>query len=254
MTLSDAASTYVLLAIGDALVAQIPALLLSIAAAAIVTRVSSPLDLSHQITSQFGSARAWTPVAIILALLGVLPGMPHFVILPAAALAGYTAWRLRTQAPPPIDPEAQAAVDAEAPVPATIGWEEVSDGAALSLELGYGLIGLVDERKGAPLMGRITGIRRQLSRELGFVVPLVRVRDNLALEPNSYRISVAGVVMARINAGRKIFWRWMAEMSTGRCRAVRSRIRASASTLSGYRRNSGPKPSSRVIPWSIPRP
>ena len=194
MSIGDAASTYILLAIGDALVAQIPALLLSIAAAAIVTRVSSPLDLSHQITSQFGSSRAWTPVAVILALLGVLPGMPHFVIIPAAMVAGYTAYRLRAPKTVPVDPEAQAAVEVE-PAPAAIGWEEVSDGAALSLELGYGLIGLVDERKGAPLMGRITGIRRQLSRELGFVVPLVRVRDNLSLEPNSYRISVAGVVM-----------------------------------------------------------
>ncbi|MGE3745881.1 MAG: flagellar biosynthesis protein FlhA [Sphingomonadaceae bacterium] len=195
MSIGEAASAYVLLAIGDALVAQIPALLLSIAAAAIVTRVSSPLDLSNQITSQFGSARAWTPVAVILTLLGILPGMPHFVILPAAMIAGYTAWRLRTPKPVPVDPDALAAVEAENPAPSTIGWDEVSDGAALSLELGYGLIGLVDERKGAPLMGRITGIRRQLSRELGFVVPLVRVRDNLALEPNSYRISVAGVVM-----------------------------------------------------------
>jgi flagellar biosynthesis protein FlhA len=80
--------------------------------------------------------------------------------------------------------------------PNLIGWDEVSDGAALGLELGYGLIGLVDERKGAPLMARITGIRRQLSRELGFVVPLVRVRDNLALGPNQYRIIVAGVIAA----------------------------------------------------------
>jgi flagellar biosynthesis protein FlhA len=81
-----------------------------------------------------------------------------------------------------------------------IGWDEVSDGAALGLELGYGLIGLVDERKGSPLMARITGIRRQLSRELGFVVPLVRVRDNLALGPNSYRVIVAGVVMGEDEA------------------------------------------------------
>ena len=194
MSISDAASTYILLAIGDALVAQIPALLLSIAAAAIVTRVTSPHDLSGQITSQFASSRAWTPVAGILGFLGLLPGMPHFIILPAAGIAGFIAYKLKTPKPLPVDPEAQAAVEAE-PAPATIGWEEVSDGAALSLELGYGLIGLVDERKGAPLMGRITGIRRQLSRELGFVVPLVRVRDNLSLEPNSYRISVAGVVM-----------------------------------------------------------
>jgi flagellar biosynthesis protein FlhA len=197
MAIGEAASTYIQLAIGDALVAQVPALLLSIAAAAIVTRVSSPLDLSNQIVSQFGSAKAWTPVAGILGFLGVLPGMPHFIIMPAAGLAGFVAWKLKDA--PPLRAAAGApdpAAEAAAPVnPSAIGWDEVSDGAALSLELGYGLIGLVDERKGAPLMARITGIRRQLSRELGFVVPLVRVRDNLSLGPNNYRISVAGVVV-----------------------------------------------------------
>jgi len=194
LSVSEAASTYIQLAIGDALVAQVPALLLSIAAAAIVTRVNSPLDLSSQISSQFGMAKAWTPVAGILGVLGIVPGMPHFVILPAAGLAGTVAWKLKKAK------EAAAVAAAEpAPTPpanpSQIQWEEVSDGAALSLELGYGLISLVDERKGAPLMTRITGIRRQLSRELGFVVPLVRVRDNLSLGPNSYRITVAGVVV-----------------------------------------------------------
>jgi flagellar biosynthesis protein FlhA len=199
MAIGEAASTYIQLAIGDALVAQVPALLLSIAAAAIVTRVSSPLDLSNQIVSQFGSAKAWTPVAGILGFLGVLPGMPHFIIMPAAGLAGFVAWKLKGATPLRAAAGAGApdtAAEAAAPVnPSAIGWDEVSDGAALSLELGYGLIGLVDERKGAPLMARITGIRRQLSRELGFVVPLVRVRDNLSLGPNNYRISVAGVVV-----------------------------------------------------------
>ena len=193
LTIGEAAETYVLLAIGDALVAQVPALLLSVAAASVVTRVSSPLDLSGQITSQFASSKAWTPVAAILLFLGVLPGMPHLIILPAAALAGFIAWRLKTA---PKVPEISAAEveAATAPSPSAIGWDEVSDGAALGLELGYGLVGLVDERKGAPLMARITGIRRQLSRELGFVIPLVRVRDELSLGPNSYRITVAGVI------------------------------------------------------------
>jgi len=192
LSLGQAAEIYVLLAIGDALVAQVPALLLSIAAASIVTRVSSPLDLSGQISSQFGSWRAWAPVAGILAILGVLPGMPHIIVLTAAFIAGYVAYALRkadadkAAVPPPAPP---------APNPSLIGWDEVSDDAALGLELGYALIGLVDERKGAPLMTRITGIRRQLSRELGFVVPMVRVRDNMALSPNAYRITVGGVIV-----------------------------------------------------------
>jgi flagellar biosynthesis protein FlhA len=195
MSLGSAASNYVLLAIGDALVAQVPALLLSIAAASIVTRVSSPFDLSGQITRQFGLAGAWLPVACILFFLALLPGMPHFTILPFAGLAFFIAHKLRKAAK--ARALAEAAPPEEIPTsPSAIGWDEVSDDAALGLELGFALVGLVDERKGAPLMARITGIRRQLSRELGFVVPLVRVRDELSLSPNSYRISVAGVVVA----------------------------------------------------------
>jgi flagellar biosynthesis protein FlhA len=118
--------------------------------------------------------------------------MPHRVILPAAAFAAFLAWKLsRAKRADEVVAEPEAVIN-----PNAIGWDEVSDGAALGLELGYGLVGLVDERKGAPLMGRITGIRRQLSRELGFVIPLVRVRDNLALGPNSYRIIVSGVICA----------------------------------------------------------
>jgi flagellar biosynthesis protein FlhA len=197
MAIGDAAKDYVQLAIGDALVAQIPALLLSIAAASIVTRVNSPLDLGGQIASQFGSAKAWTPVAAILFILGVLPGMPHIIMLPAAALCGYVAWKLRG-ADQLRRAEANLTEKAPPPKPANpsaIGWDEVSDDAPLGLEVGYGLVSLVDERKGAPLMARITGIRRQLSKELGFVVPLVRVRDNMNLAPNAYRITVAGVVV-----------------------------------------------------------
>ncbi|KEY98655.1 flagellar biosynthesis protein FlhA, partial [Sphingomonas sp. BHC-A] len=192
LSIGEAAQTYIILAIGDALVAQIPALLLSIAAAAIVTRVGSEDDLSNQITSQFGSGKAWMPVAAILTFLGILPGMPHMIILPAAAVAGGIAWHLRKSSQrKAAEPEPAA----PPPNPALIEWNDVSDGAVLGLEIGYGLISLVDERKGAPLMARITGIRRQLSKELGFVVPMVRVKDNLALEPNQYRITIAGVVV-----------------------------------------------------------
>ncbi|MBY0581457.1 MAG: flagellar biosynthesis protein FlhA [Sphingomonas sp.] len=192
MTIGDAAHNYVLLAIGDALVAQIPSLMLSIAAAAIVTRVTSSLDLAGQIGGQFASARTWTPVACILFLLGVMPGMPHAVILPAAAIAGYAAWRLRESArrvpPPPVEPAAPVDLS-------KISWDEVADTIQVNIDIGYGLVPLVDERRGSPLTGRITGVRRQLSKELGFVVPQVRVRDDINLAPYSYRIVVGGVVL-----------------------------------------------------------
>ncbi|MBN8847841.1 MULTISPECIES: flagellar biosynthesis protein FlhA [unclassified Sphingomonas] len=192
MSIGAAAKGYTLLAIGDALVAQLPSLMLSIAAAAIVTRVSSDKDLAGQIGSQFGSPRTWTPVAGILFLLGVLPGMPHLVILPAAAIAGFTAWKLRQIAnrPAPVTEVTPEPVDQS-----RIGWDEVTDGMMINLDIGYGLVPLVDERKGSPLMSRITGVRRQLSKELGFVVPQVKVRDDINLAPYTYRLLVGGVVL-----------------------------------------------------------
>src|SRR3982751_1573877 len=133
MSLGDAAHNYVLLAIGDALVAQLPSLMLSIAAASIVTRVTSSHDLAGQIGSQFGASRTWTPVAGILGILGVLPGMPHMVLLSAAGIAGFAAWKLRQIAkrPPPPAPAAPA------PDQSKIGWEEVSDGMQINLDIGY---------------------------------------------------------------------------------------------------------------------
>ncbi|ATY34636.1 flagellar biosynthesis protein FlhA [Sphingomonas psychrotolerans] len=195
MAVGDAAQAYIMLAIGDALVAQLPALVLSIAAAAIVTRVNSKHDLAGQIGSQFGSHKTWTPVAVILGLLGVMPGMPHLVILPAAAAAGFAAWKLRAHAnrPPPPEPAAAPADLSK------IGWEEVIDNMQVMLDIGYGLVPLVDERRGGPLMGRITGVRRQLSKDLGFVVPQVRVRDDINLAPFTYRIVIGGVVVGEDN-------------------------------------------------------
>ena len=189
--IGEAAKTYIMLAIGDALVAQVPALLLSIAAAAIVTRVTSPLDLSGQIGSQFGVARAWAPVAAILLVLGILPGMPHFMVLAGAAVAGTICWQLMKRdraAAVPVAP-------VEVGTPREIGWADVGERAPVVLEVGYALIGLIDDRKGAPLMARITGLRRQLSRELGFVLPLVKVKDELSLPGNAYRLIVMGVTM-----------------------------------------------------------
>ncbi|SKB42046.1 flagellar biosynthesis protein FlhA [Sphingopyxis flava] len=192
LSFSEAGSTYVTLAIGDALVAQIPALLLSIAAAAIVTRVNSPLDLSGQIGSQFASPQVWMAVGGILFIFGLVPAMPQMLILPAAALALALGWQMRRAAaladaaPPPALPAAD---------PHHIEWADVSEASPCQLEIGYALVALVDERKGAPLMGRITGIRKQLSKELGFVISAVKVSDDLSLPGNSYRISVAGVIV-----------------------------------------------------------
>ncbi len=197
LTIGEAAQTYTILAIGDALVAQVPALLLSIAAASIVTRVTSPLDLTGQLGSEFGHARAWGPVAGILTILGMVPAMPQLIILPAAAAAGGIFWSLIRRD--------RAVRDLPEPIPLAppahvIAWSEVSETAPITLELGYALIDMVDDRKGAPLMTRITGIRRQLSRELGFVLPLVRVKDDLSLPGNAYRISIAGVTMGEDEA------------------------------------------------------
>jgi flagellar biosynthesis protein FlhA len=188
LAVGEAAKVYVLLAIGDGLVAQVPALLLSIAAAMVVTRVGSEMDLAGQVSSQFSGAASWAPVAVILALLAALPGMPHLVILAAAAGAGWMAWKLRVQS-------VVAAAPVELAPPTAIEWAEVADTAPASLDIGFGLVGLVDEARGALLMARITAIRRQLSKQLGFVLPPVRVRDDLALSPFAYRIAIGGVTL-----------------------------------------------------------
>ncbi len=188
LSFGEAANRYVLLSVGDALVAQIPALLLSVAAAVLVTRTSEDRRIDLQVRTQFGHAGAWYPAAAILALLAAVPAMPAAVLLPAAAIAagvGLSLQRRRAAAPDPL----LAPPAAEDP---TIAWSEVGETTLLNLEIGYGLIPLVDEANGAPLMHRITGIRRQLSRELGFVLPMVRVRDEIALAPQHYRITIAG--------------------------------------------------------------
>lgn len=195
LSLGQAAETYIILAVGDALVAQVPALFLSIAAATVVTRVTSDDDLPGQLAGQFGASRAWAPVAAILALLGIIPGMPQLVLLPAAAACGALAWHLYRR-------EQQAAATANRAIPppasdpATIGWEEIGERAQIILDIGFGLVPLADPARDAPLMGRITGLRRQLSRELGFIMPQVRVRDDLQLAPNHYRLAIAGVAVA----------------------------------------------------------
>lgn len=192
LSISEAASTYITLAIGDALAAQIPALLLSIAAAAIVTRVASPHNLEGQIGSQFASPHVWFAVAGVFFVLGLLPAMPQLHMLVAAALTGGLGWYCRQRREVALAP---AALPFETADPNHVDWTEIGDGSPCQLEVGYALISLIDERKGAPLMGRITGIRRQMSKMLGFVIAPIKVSDDLALPGNAYRISIAGAIV-----------------------------------------------------------
>ena len=198
LSAAQAGEVYVTLAVGDALVAQVPALLLSIAAAAIVTRVADTRDLAGQIGGQFAEPRGWLPVALILGAIGLVPAMPQSIFLPGAAIAGTIWWVLkrRAAAPPPAPaPEAQ-------PAPDLITLADVSDETLVTISLGYGLVPLVDEEargteQAAPLIARITGIRKQLSRDLGFVLPQFRIRDSLDLPAQDYDVLLGGVSIAR---------------------------------------------------------
>jgi flagellar biosynthesis protein FlhA len=195
MSLADAGRTYALLTIGDGLVAQIPALLLSVAVAILVTRVSRPHDMSQQIMAQvLGQPRALGVTSGILALLGVIPGMPNFVFLAMAAICAAGAYFLSRR---PVAGVTVTAVPAAAIPSATtehkeLSWDDVEQVDLIGLEVGYRLIPLVDRNQGGELMGRIKGVRKKLSEELGFLVQAVHIRDNLELGPNSYRITILG--------------------------------------------------------------
>ncbi len=187
-----AADSYILLAVGDALVAQIPGLLISVAAAMVVSRVGKDEDIGVQIVEQlFNSPRTLGITAGIMALLGLIPNMPHVVFLGAAAVLGYAAWAMARRtakgdtvvAPPP------AANDGEAT------WDDLQPVDLLGLELGYRLITLVDKTRQGDLLNRIKGVRRKFAQEVGFLPPAVHVRDNLELKPSAYRITLRGVVV-----------------------------------------------------------
>ncbi len=194
---ATALQNYVLLTIGDGLVAQIPSLLLSTSAAIIVTRVASSQDVGGQIVSQlFTSPKALAVAAAVLFLMGVIPGMPNFAFLTLAAAAGAGAWMIWQRQKQPVEPVVEA-VPQEMPEQRDLGWEDVQPVDPIGLEVGYRLIPLVDRNQGGQLMNRIKGVRRKLSQELGFLVPSVHIRDNLDLSPNSYRISINGVAMAQ---------------------------------------------------------
>ena len=198
LDLSAAGRTYTLLTIGDGLVAQIPALLLSVAVAIIVTRMSRSSDMSQQVAKQMlGQPKALAVSAGILGLMGLIPGMPNLAFLAMAALSGGGAWFLKLKSDAAARaPAPEAAPTEKSGVPAEqreLSWDDVEAVDPIGLEVGYRLIPLVDKAQGGELMGRIKGVRKKLSEELGFLVPAVHIRDNLDLGPNSYRITVQGV-------------------------------------------------------------
>jgi flagellar biosynthesis protein FlhA len=202
-----AAQNYVLLSIGDGLVAQIPSLLLAISTAIIVTRVSATHDMAENIGKQVSLSRAWIPVAAVLLLIGFIPGMPNFMFLAAALVAGGAGYwsyiREQEEAEATDLPDAEEEDEA---APDQIDLSEVADNSPISIQLGYGLIDMVEEDGSGALTTRITGIRRQVSRALGFVIPSVRIRDDLTIDANNYRIRVGQTIVGedKIYSDRKL--------------------------------------------------
>ncbi|TDR13339.1 flagellar biosynthesis protein FlhA [Marinomonas communis] len=201
----EAVQVYSLLTIGDGLVAQIPSLMLSTAAAIMVTRVNESGDMGQQIYGQmFGSSKALYIAAAILTVMGIVPGMPHFSFLSlAAAIAGlayFLEYRKKNQAKAKTAAKGAKKGDQSAAQPPAeskdLSWDDVAPVDMLGLEVGYRLIPLVDKSQGGELLARIKGVRRKLSQELGFLVPSVHIRDNLDLMPNAYRITLMGVSLA----------------------------------------------------------
>jgi flagellar biosynthesis protein FlhA len=192
LSLANAARAYTLLTIGDGLVAQLPALLLSTAVAIIVTRMSRPQDMGGELRRQLlGNPKAIGVAAALLGVMGLIPGMPNFVFLAVSALCGAAAWTLQQRRAAPPQPAAAAT-----PPPAEnreLSWDDVQPVDRLGLEVGYRLVPLVDAKQKGDLLGRVRGVRRKLSQDLGFLVPAVHIRDNLELAPNTYRITLGGV-------------------------------------------------------------
>ncbi|MDF1783891.1 MAG: flagellar biosynthesis protein FlhA [Litorivicinaceae bacterium] len=200
MSLQDAGEIYVLLTIGDGLVAQIPSLILSLATAIIVTRVTTSESMTEQTTSQLANPTALYVTAAILLLLGIIPGMPSTVFISLAVVSGGIGfWVQRLRKDESLDQIAkeQTATTQSSVEEQDVQWEDVSQVDLISLEIGYGLIPLVNTETGGQLLSRVKGVRKKLSTELGFLIQPVRIRDNLDLEPNTYHLLVNGVLRGR---------------------------------------------------------
>ena len=197
LPVEQALKTYTLLAIGDGLVAQIPALIISTAAGIVVSRVSADKDIGAQIVEQmFMNPQVLYITAVILGFMGIIPGMPHFSFL---LLGGGLAWLAYTldrkqRTVETVVEQVSAPLPSE---PVDVSWDDVGRIDTLGLEVGYRLIPLVDRTQDGELLRRIRGIRKKFAQEMGFLVAPVHIRDNLELRPNGYRITVKGVEMGR---------------------------------------------------------
>jgi flagellar biosynthesis protein FlhA len=200
LSFTDAGRIYVLLTIGDGLVAQIPSLLLSLATAIVVTRVTTSESMTTQASSQLGNPLALIVAGGIIILLGLVPGMPSFIFLSLGLAAGLTGYYLSKNADKKIE---QAATQAAVTTKATdtnkeeLNWDDVDQVDLVGLDIGYGLIPLVNPETGGQLLPRVKGVRKKLSAELGFLVQPIRIRDNLDLEPDVYNIVMNGVVRGK---------------------------------------------------------
>ena len=204
MGFAEAGKVYALLTIGDGLVAQIPSLLLSTAAAIMVTRVTSSEDMGQQVNRQmFASPKALGVAAAIMLAMGLVPGMPHlsFLGLGAAAAAGaYWIWhrknKVKVEAEQEVQKQQELLPAQRSAETKELGWDDVTPVDMVGLEVGYRLIPLVDRNQGGQLLARIKGVRKKLSQDLGFLMPSVHIRDNLDLLPNAYRLTLMGVSLA----------------------------------------------------------
>ena len=207
MSAGQAASSYVTLAVGDALVAQIPALLISVASAMVVSRVGKEQDIGTQIRGQvFDSPQALAVAAGVVGLLGLVPGMPHLVFLIVASGLGLLAWQLtRQKRAKALQPERTVGTDVQAPN-AEASWDDLTPVDTLGLEVGYRLIALVDKARDGDLLARIKGVRKKFAQDVGFLPPPVHIRDNLVeLKPSMYRVTLRGAVVGEAEANPGMF-------------------------------------------------
>ncbi|MCE9788840.1 flagellar biosynthesis protein FlhA [Shewanella chilikensis] len=198
LSFSQAVEIYTLLTIGDGLVAQIPGLLLSIAAALMVTRQNESGDMGQQVVQQmFDNPKSLMIASAVLFVMGIVPGMPHLAFLTFAVLTSAGAFfiykRNEKNKQQALELAKQGPTEKSLSEPKELSWDDVRHVDTIGLEVGYRLIPLVDKGQGGELLGRIKGVRKKLSQELGFLVPAVHIRDNLDLSPNAYRISLMGV-------------------------------------------------------------